>query len=91
MLVDFHKIRYLYLYSNINFLILDEPTNHIDIETKEILETALTEYQGTLLFISHDRYFINNLASKIIYIENNKLKEIPGNYEDYKRYKRKEN
>lgn len=77
--------------SNINFLILDEPTNHIDIETKEILESALTEYQGTLLFISHDRYFINNLASKIIYIENNKLKEIPGNYEDYKRYKRKEN
>ena len=59
--------------------------------TKEILESALTEYQGTLLFISHDRYFINNLASKIIYIENNKLKEIPGNYEDYKRYKRKEN
>ena len=77
--------------SNVNFLILDEPTNHIDIETKEILETALTEYQGTLLFISHDRYFINNLASKIIYIEGNKLKEIPGNYEDYKRYKRKEN
>ena len=66
--------------SNVNFLILDEPTNHIDIETKEILENALTEYQGTLLFISHDRYFINTLASKIIYIEDNKLKEIPGNY-----------
>ena len=77
--------------SNVNFLILDEPTNHIDIETKEILENALTEYQGTLLFISHDRYFINTLASKIIYIEDNKLKEIPGNYEDYKRYRRKEN
>lgn len=77
--------------SNINFLILDEPTNHIDIETKEILENALTEYQGTLFFISHDRYFINALATKIIYIEDNKLKEIPGNYEDYKRYKRKEN
>lgn len=76
---------------DINFLILDEPTNHIDIETKEILETALKEYNATLLFISHDRYFINSLATKIIYIEDNKLKTILGNYEDYKRYKNKNN
>ena len=53
-----------------NLLILDEPTNHIDIDTKEILEEALTDYQGTLFFISHDRYFINKLAEKIVYIEN---------------------
>lgn len=74
---------------DINFLILDEPTNHIDIETKEILETALQEYKGTLLFISHDRYFINTLATRLVYIEDNKLKTIPGNYEDYKRFKNK--
>ena len=75
--------------NDINFLILDEPTNHIDIETKEILETALQEYKGTLLFISHDRYFINTLATRLVYIEDNKLKTIPGNYEDYKRFKNK--
>lgn len=72
---------------DINFLILDEPTNHIDIETKEILESSLKEYNATLLFISHDRYFINSLATRIIYIEDNKLKTLPGNYDDYKRFK----
>ena len=69
---------------NNNFIILDEPTNHIDINTKEILEIALKEYKGTLIFISHDRYFINKLANKILYIENNEIKEYIGNYEDYK-------
>lgn len=72
---------------DINFLILDEPTNHIDIETKEILETALKEYKATLLFISHDRYFINSLATRIIYIEDYKIKTLPGNYNDYKHFK----
>lgn len=72
---------------DINFLILDEPTNHIDIETKEILESSLKEYNATLLFISHDRYFINSLATRIIYIEDNKLKTLPGNYDDYKHFK----
>ena len=67
-----------------NFLILDEPTNHIDIDTREVLEEALNNYEGTLLFISHDRYFINKLASKILYIEDNKLKEYCGNYDYYK-------
>ena len=69
---------------NNNCIILDEPTNHIDINTKEILEEALKEYMGTLIFISHDRYFINKLANKIFYIENNRLNQYIGNYDDYK-------
>lgn len=67
-----------------NCIILDEPTNHIDISTKEILEEALKEYQGTIIFISHDRYFINKLANKILYIDNQKINEYIGNYNDYK-------
>lgn len=70
--------------NDINFLILDEPTNHIDITTREILEDTLNEYKGTILFVSHDRCFINKLATKIISIENNKLVEYIGNYDDYK-------
>lgn len=69
---------------NTNFLILDEPTNHLDIETREVLETALDDYEGTVLFISHDRYFINKLANKIVYIDNKKLNTNIGNYDDYK-------
>ena len=69
---------------NINFLILDEPTNHIDITTREILEDILSEYKGTILFVSHDRCFINKIATKVISIENNKLVEYIGNYDDYK-------
>lgn len=64
-----------------NFIILDEPTNHIDIYTKETLEEALKEFKGTLLFVSHDRYFINKLANKVFYINNNKLQEYNGNYD----------
>ena len=67
-----------------NCIILDEPTNHIDINTKEILEEALKEYQGTLVFISHDRYFINEVANKILYIKDKRIKEYVGNYDDYK-------
>ena len=69
----------------VNFLILDEPTNHIDITTREILEDTLSEYEGTILFVSHDRYFINKVATKVVAIENNKLVEYVGNYDDYKR------
>ena len=69
----------------VNFLILDEPTNHIDITTREILEDTLNEYQGTILFVSHDRYFINKLATKVVAIEDKKLVEYIGNYNDYKR------
>lgn len=72
-----------------NLLILDEPTNHIDIDTKEILEEALKEYQGTLFFISHDRYFINELAEKIENIEDKKIVEYLGNYDYYKEAKTK--
>jgi len=70
--------------SNNNCIILDEPTNHIDINTKEVLESALKEYKGTIIFISHDRYFINKLANKILYIENQRIREYIGNYEDFK-------
>lgn len=75
--------------SEANFLILDEPTNHIDIDTKEILEEALSSYKGALLFVSHDRYFINKIASKIISIEDKKIVEYIGNYDDYKERERK--
>lgn len=68
---------------NINLLIMDEPTNHIDITTKEVLESALNEFQGTILFISHDRYFINEIAKKILYVENKSITEYLGNYDDY--------
>ena len=68
-----------------NLLILDEVTNHIDISTKEMLEEALNEYKGTIIFISHDRYFINALATKIVLIEDKKLKTYIGNYDDYYR------
>ena len=63
-----------------NFIILDEPTNHLDIYTKETLEEALKDYNGTLLFVSHDRYFINKLANKILYINDNRIIEYNGNY-----------
>lgn len=72
-----------------NLLILDEPTNHIDIDTKEILEEALIEYKGTLLFISHDRYFINTLAQRILNIEDKKLVQYLGNYDYYRECKQK--
>ncbi len=73
------------LQNRVNFLILDEPTNHIDIETREMLEDALLEFSGTLLFISHDRYFIDKLATKIAVLENRKINVFDGNYADYLR------
>ena len=75
---------------NSNFLILDEPTNHIDIDTKEILENSLLEFNGTILFISHDRYFINKIATNIYRIENKKLVNYDGNY-DYVKEKENKN
>ena len=72
---------------NINLLIMDEPTNHIDITTKEVLEQALKDYLGTILFISHDRYFINELAQKVLYIEDKNITEYLGNYDDYRETK----
>ena len=66
-----------------NFLILDEPTNHLDIMGKEALEDALSDYEGTLLFVSHDRYFINKLATGIVEIDENKATYYPLNYQEY--------
>ena len=75
------------MYRQVNFLILDEPTNHLDIESREELEEFLKDFKGTLLFISHDRYFINSLASRIIELENGLLKSYDGDYEYYKKKK----
>ena len=67
-----------------NFLILDEPTNHLDINSKEVLETALQSFEGTIFFISHDRYFINQIATKVFELTSDGLHEYDGNYDDYK-------
>lgn len=67
-----------------NFLILDEPTNHIDIDTREMLEESLKEFTGTILFVSHDRYFINKIATSIIEIKNKNITKYIGNYDDYR-------
>lgn len=69
--------------SNANFLILDEPTNHLDINSKEILEQALQNYEGTVLYISHDRFFINSTATKIIELNKDKAITYLGNYDYY--------
>lgn len=69
--------------SEANFLILDEPTNHLDITSKEILENALNQYTGTVLYVSHDRYFINKTASRILELTGNTLVNYIGNYDYY--------
>lgn len=69
--------------SNANFIILDEPTNHLDITSKEILENALNSYTGTVLFVSHDRYFINSTATRIIELANKTVVNYIGNYDYY--------
>ena len=69
--------------SEANFLILDEPTNHLDIVSKEILEHALNQYTGTVLYVSHDRYFINQTASRILDLTGNTLVNYIGNYDYY--------
>ena len=69
--------------SNANFLILDEPTNHLDSTSKEILENALNEYEGTLLYVSHDRYFINRTATRILELSGGVFTDYPGNYDYY--------
>ena len=69
--------------SDANFLILDEPTNHLDMESKDILEKALNDYDGTLLFVSHDRYFVNKVATKVLELTDNGVNEYLGNYDYY--------
>lgn len=69
--------------SNANFLILDEPTNHLDLNSKEILEKALSQYEGTILYISHDRYFINNTATRVLEMTATGVNNYLGNYDFY--------
>ena len=76
------------LQEKINTLIFDEPTNHIDIPTKEVLEDALEDFDGILIFISHDRYFINKFADKVVEFENGKVNTYLGNYDNYIEKKR---
>lgn len=73
-----------------NFLLMDEPTNHLDLDAKEVLEKALADYDGTLLFVSHDRYFINELANKIVVAKDGQAKIYEGNYTYYLNEKPKE-
>lgn len=67
----------------INFLILDEPTNHLDIDSREVLENAINEFSGTVLFISHDRYFINQVATDVLDMSATGIKHYEGDYDDY--------
>jgi ATP-binding cassette, subfamily F, member 3 len=78
------------LYQDINLLILDEPTNHLDIDSIETLEEALEDFKGTIFFISHDRYFINTIAERVIAVEDYGFNSYPGNYDYYKSQKPKE-
>ena len=71
------------LLSEANFLLLDEPTNHLDIQSIEILSQALRDYQGTFIVVSHNRHFLNSVANKIWYIEDQQVKEYPGTYAEY--------
>lgn len=76
--------------SKSNLLLLDEPTNHLDIDSKEVLEDALEEYEGTLLTISHDRYFLNTVVDRILVLKPNGIEEYLGNYEYYQNKKKEE-
>lgn len=68
------------MYQNINLLIMDEPTNHLDIESREVLEETLSTFEGTMLAVSHDRYFLDHLCEKIYWIEDNNVDYYAGNY-----------
>jgi ATP-binding cassette, subfamily F, member 3 len=72
------------MYNEVNFFILDEPTNHLDIDSREELEEFLKEFKGTLFFVSHDRYFINNVAKRVVELREGTLTSYEGNYEYYK-------
>jgi ATP-binding cassette subfamily F protein 3 len=76
------------LISEANFLLLDEPTNHLDFISENILIQALEQYQGSFVVVSHNRYFINQIANKIWYIEDHQIKEYPGTYEEYEYWKK---
>ena len=74
------------LLTKVNFLILDEPTNHLDIPSREILEDALASFEGTILAVSHDRYFINKLSTRILSFDGLAVKAFEGNYQEYLDY-----
>jgi ATP-binding cassette subfamily F protein 3 len=71
------------LLSQANFLLLDEPTNHLDMQSVNILIQALQQYEGSYIVVSHDRYFVENIANKIWYIEDHEIKQYPGTYQEY--------
>jgi ATP-binding cassette subfamily F protein 3 len=73
----------LIMLSGANFLLLDEPTNNLDIRSAEVLEQTLEEFQGSALVISHDRYFLDRVATRIIELEDGRLNDYPGGYSDY--------
>ncbi|MGI5850047.1 MAG: ribosomal protection-like ABC-F family protein [Christensenellales bacterium] len=66
-----------------NLLLLDEPTNHLDMDSREVLEDALVRFEGTVLFVSHDRYFINKVANRVFHMQDNKVVQYDGNWSDY--------
>ncbi len=74
------------LTADANFLALDEPTNHLDMQSVNILIQALQQYEGTFIVVSHDRYFLDNVANKIWYIEDKQIKEYPGTYQEYEEW-----
>jgi ATP-binding cassette subfamily F protein 3 len=74
------------LTADANFLILDEPTNHLDMASVNILIQALQQYEGTIILVSHDRYFLDNVANKIWFIEDKKIKAYPGTYQEYEEW-----
>lgn len=76
--------------SKANFLILDEPTNHLDMQSVNVLIQVLQKFEGSLIVVSHDRYFLDNVANKIWWIEDEKIKEYPGTYEEFEDYKEKQ-
>ena len=69
-----------------NFLVLDEPTNHLDLPARQFLESVLADYDGTILFVSHDRYFIDAVATRMWIVENGGLRDIQGNYTSYRKH-----
>jgi len=74
------------LLSEANFLLLDEPTNHLDMQSVNILIQALQQYEGSYIVVSHDRYFVESIANKIWYIEDQQIKEYPGTYQEYEEW-----
>jgi len=71
------------LFSGANVLLLDEPTNHLDIASRATLETAACDYEGTMVFVSHDRFFLDAVATRVVEIKDGRIRSFPGNYTDY--------